>query len=144
MSDDRKYKQRGYQEFDGRPAPPPQGLTPGGKRMPVITDYKETVRCAECGHDLTTLFDFSFDSSCPRCRSDLHTCRNCRHFDTSARFECDQPLKERVSKKGKANRCHHFAPRTIVVKEISAGGPAASSAPRSDDARKALENLFKK
>ena len=97
MSDDRRYKQRGYQESDQRSSRPTQGFTPEGKRLPVITAYKETVRCSECGQDLSTAFDVQFDSRCPKCGADLHTCRNCRHFDTASRFECSQSIKERPS-----------------------------------------------
>jgi hypothetical protein len=151
MSDDRRYKQRGYQEGDQRPSRPSQGLTPEGKRVPVITAYKETVRCAECGQDLSTAFDIQMESHCPKCSADLHTCRNCRHFDTAARFECSQPIKERLGRKAAANRCPLFTARTIVVKELgqAAATPtaAASHAPSSrpaDEARAALERLFKK
>jgi phage FluMu protein Com len=151
MSDDRRYKQRGYQEGDQRPSRPTQGLTPEGKRVPVITAYKETMRCAECGQDLTTAFDMHFESRCPKCGADLHTCRNCRHFDTASRFECTQSIKERIGRKAAANRCPLFIGRTIVVKELgqASAGPNASalrapSARPADEARAALERLFKK
>ena len=66
MSGDRKYTQRGYQEGDQRPSRPTQGFSPEGKRLPVITAYKETVRCAECGQDLSTAFDIQAESKCPK------------------------------------------------------------------------------
>ncbi len=153
MSDDRKYKQRGYQEGDQRPLRSSPGFGSEGKRLPVITAYKETVRCAECGQDLSTAFDILLASKCPKCAADLHTCRNCRHFDTSSRFECSQPIKERIGKKAAANICPLFRARQIVVKELGQAGaapvapvaPAASSDARSaNEARTALEQLFKK
>lgn len=152
MSDDRRYKQRGYQEGDQRPLRPSPGFAPEGKRLPVITAYKETVRCAECGQDLSTAFDVQMDSKCPKCAADLHTCRNCRHFDTASRFECSQSIKERVGKKAAANRCLLFKARSIVVKELgqaSAAPPAApaglsSTSQPANEARTALERLFKK
>lgn len=153
MSDDRRYKQRGYQESDQRSSRPSAGgMTPEGRRVPVITAYKEAVRCAECGQDLSTAFEIAMDSVCPKCGTDLHTCRNCRNFDTAARFECTQSLKERVGKKSAANRCVLFVKRTIVVKELgqAAAAPNALSQPRAatsrpnDEARAALEALFKK
>jgi len=151
MSDDRRYKQRGYQD-DQRASRPTQGFSPEGKRVPVITAYKETRRCAECGQDLSTAFEIQMESPCPKCGADLHTCRNCKHFDSSARFQCTQTIPERIGKKAGANRCLLFTGRTIVVKELgqAASGPNAvtmSSAPVSrpaDDARAALEALFKK
>jgi hypothetical protein len=151
MSDDRRYKQRGYQEGDQRPSRSTQGFTPEGKRLPVITAYKETVRCAECGQDLSTAFDIQPESLCPKCSADLHTCRNCRHFDTAARFECTQSIKVRIGRKAAANTCPLFTARTIVVKELgqAAAAPSggAAQAPSSrpvDEARAALERLFKK
>jgi hypothetical protein len=141
MSDDRKYKQRGYQSYDSEP----RGRAPVDTGMPrsrVITTYKETVRCDQCGTDLSTEFDFSPVSTCSKCQAPLHTCRNCFYFDPSARFQCSQPVKERVAGKAAANECSHFTVRTISVKDI---GPSSPSAPAgSDDARKALEDLFKK
>ena len=150
MSDDRRYKQRGYQESDQRSSRPSAGMTPEGRRVPVITAYKEAVRCAECGQDLTTAFEIEMESKCPKCGTDLHTCRNCKHFDTASRFECTQSLKERIPKKAAANRCLLFTGRTIVVKELSqaaqspSGGTGGAVASRPDDARAALERLFKK
>ena len=151
MSDDRRYKQRGYQDGDQRPSRPAgQGLSPEGRRIPVITAYKETVRCAECGQDLSTAFDIQRESRCPKCGADLHTCRNCRHFDTAERFECSQPIKERVGKKAAANNCTFFTARSIVVKELGQAAaaplmaPAAPAAQPANEARAALEKLFKK
>jgi hypothetical protein len=151
MSDDRRYKQRGYQEGEQRASRPSQGFSPEGKRVPVITAYKETRRCAECGQDLSTAFEIQMESPCPKCGGDLHTCRNCKHFDSGARFQCTQTIPERIGKKAAANRCLLFTGRTIVVKELgqasAAPNAAASSAPASrpaDDARAALEALFKK
>lgn len=138
MSDDRKYKQRGYQEDESQP----RGRAPMDSGMPrtrVITTYKETVRCDQCGTDLSTEFEVGEGTSCPKCAADLHTCRNCLHFDTSAHWQCAQPIKVRVSNKSKGNDCSYFSVRTISVKDL---GPATPT--RSDDAMKALEDLFKK
>jgi hypothetical protein len=151
MSDDRRYKQHGYQESEQRASRPSQGFSPEGKRVPVITAYKETMRCAECGQDLSTAFDIQMDSLCPKCTADLHTCRNCKHFDSAARFQCSQTIKERIGKKAAANTCALFTGRTIVVKELgqASNAPAApiSRTPAvrpADEARAALERLFKK
>ena len=152
MPDDRRYNQRGYQESEQRSPRSSQGFSPEGKRVPVITAYKETMRCAECGLDLSTAFDIQMESLCPKCGTDLHTCRNCKHFDSAARFQCSQTIKERIGKKAAANRCLLFTGRTIVVKELgqAANAPnasvtrAAPSTRPADEARAALEALFKK
>lgn len=136
---DRKYKQRGYMEEDARPpaGTPPPG--PGGKRLPVITSYKELIRCDACGAELSPHFEISFQSRCPKCRADLHNCRNCFNFDPSARWECSRPIRERIWDKQAANRCPQFESRKTKARETT-----YSTAPRPEDARRALENLFKK
>ena len=151
MPDDRRYNQRGYQEGDQRASRSSQGFSPEGKRVPVITAYKETMRCAECGQDLSTAFDIQMESLCPKCSADLHTCRNCKHFDSAARFQCSQTIKERIGRKAAANRCLLFTGRTIVVKELgqASSAPTASvqrvpSSRPTDEARAALDRLFKK
>ena len=151
MSDDRRYNQRGYQESEQRASRPSQGFSPEGKRVPVITAYKETMRCAECGQDLSTAFDIQMESLCPKCGADLHTCRNCKHFDSAARLQCTQSIQERIGKKAAANQCPLFVGRTIVVKELGqASNAPAASVPRApasrpaEEARAALERLFKK
>jgi hypothetical protein len=62
----------------------------------------------------------------------------CNHFDPGSRFECRQLITERVSPKDVRNLCTMYAIRQAVERETS------SSPLRSDDARKAFENLFKK
>ena len=108
-------------------------------RMPVITAYKETIRCDQCGTDLSTHFEVKEGSRCPKCEAPMHSCRNCYYFDTSARFQCAQPIKERVARKDGANLCTFFKVRTISVKDIG-----SRTVTRTEDARKALEDLFKK
>ena len=111
----------------------------GGPRLPVIATYKETVRCDGCGGELTTLFEVERDSVCPKCEAPLHSCRNCYNFDPSARFECTEEIPKRITKKSAANDCDFYKVRTIRVKDLSPPAPAGP-----DQARKALEDLFKK
>jgi hypothetical protein len=68
----------------------------------------------------------------------LHSCKQCSYFDPASRFECSQPVLERVPRKDVKNACTSYSMRVMVEKETSA------SAMRVDDARKAFENLFKK
>ena len=87
----------------------------------------------------------------PKCNADLHTCRNCKHFDSAARLQCTQTIKERIGKKAASNQCLLFVGRTIVVKELgqasnapAAAVPRAPSTRPAEEARAALERLFKK
>ena len=134
---DRKYRQRGYQEHDRepqRPKPQSQPRDREGPRSPQMMPFGETVKCSACGAKAPP--NIKVDSSCPKCNADLHSCRQCTHFDPSARFECRKPITARIVNKQARNTCELFAPRTVVERETSSGGPT--------DARQAFAKLFKK
>lgn len=139
MSDDRKYKQRGYQDEEPRPQQPGPSKSDTGIRTPNFTAYRESIRCDECGAELNTQLEISFESRCPKCRAALHICRNCLNLDPAGRYECAKPVEKRVANKRAANRCPMFEARRVQVKETS-----FSTTPSRDDARKALDDLFKK
>jgi hypothetical protein len=96
--------------------------------------YGEKVKCSSCSAVVPT--NLSADSTCPKCNSDLHTCRQCTYFDPGARFECRKPITARIMNKGGRNTCELFASRTVIERETSSGKPT--------DARQAFANLFKK
>src|SRR5215510_1029272 len=136
---DRKYRQRGYQEDDrGREQRPKQQQQPKrereGPRSPRMMAFGQKVKCAACG--ATIQANVSFDATCPKCKADLHTCRQCTFFDPGARFERRKPITERMVNKSARNNCELFAARTVVERETSSGTPT--------DARQAFANLFKK
>lgn len=120
----------------GREEKPRQPKKPREFRAPLVAGFREVIRCARCGAILSA--EVTWDSQCPQCRADLHNCRQCVSFDTAARFECTQPIPERISKKDVRNQCRYFQPRKRVERETS----FASSKPQ--DARKAFDDLFKK
>jgi hypothetical protein len=72
---------------------------------------------------------------CPHCHAELHCCRNCQYYDTSAHHECREPQAEYVRDKSAANFCDYFAART--------GAPPAAAEDRSAALSK-LDALFKK
>src|SRR5499427_6005399 len=91
------------------------------------------------------------NGACPKCNFELHCCKQCRFFDSSAQFECMQPIQERISPKDAKNNCSLYEFRMTVEKDTAptsyaqkspANGNAAP--PRHSDARQAFENLFKK
>ena len=145
---DRKYRQRGYQDDDRDRAPRPQGPRPApepgapagtrrisqdGPRTINMPGYCEVVRCAQCGHVCGS--EIALDSRCARCGTDLHACAQCTSFDPGSRFECMQPIPARVSPKNVKNACTLYSPRTTVERQ--------TTTPRTDDARKAFDDLFK-
>ena len=137
---DRKYRQRGYRDNDRepqRPKPKPQQSAPRdreGPRSPKMMAFGEKVKCSSCGAKAS--LNISLDSSCPNCKADLHTCRQCAYFDPGTRFECSKSIPARIVNKSARNTCELFAPRTVVERETSSGAPT--------DARQAFANLFKK
>ena len=140
---EQKYRQRGYMDSDrdsGRrrdepkPKQHPSQRDREGPRSPKMMAYGEKVKCSSCSAVVPT--NLSTDSTCPKCNSDLHTCRQCTHFDPAARFECRKPITARIMNKGGRNTCELFASRTVIERETSSGKPA--------DARQAFANLFKK
>jgi len=150
---DRKYRQSGYQDSGGseraRPSivkPPPQERGPRGSTRDVprrmqMPGFQELLRCAMCGAVVPDSVEITEGSQCPKCRADLRTCKNCRHFDTGAKFECTEPILTRVTKKDIRNECTFFVARTSIEREThDSGGPAI----RPSSARSAFDDLFKK
>lgn len=139
---DRKYRQRGYQDSgqsEKRPADKPIKKDSFGPRPVHMPGTRMVSRCAQCG----TVLEASGGSPerCPKCGFELHSCKQCTYFDPSSRFECMQPIPERIPRKDVRNECTFYSIRITREKETTT--PAGSSA-RPDDARRAFENLFKK
>jgi predicted RNA-binding Zn-ribbon protein involved in translation (DUF1610 family) len=107
-----------------------------GPRPLQMAATRTVSRCAQCG---TVLQAFTEPvGQCPKCGFELHSCKQCTNFDPASRFECAQPIPERIPRKDAKNDCKFYSMRVMVEKETS------TSAARVDDARKAFENLFKK
>ena len=97
-------------------------------------------RCSQCGTILQDQIDLN--SKCPKCGFELHSCKQCTHFDTSSRFECAEPVAERVARKDARNQCASYSIRVMLEKETSES--ISLSPQKPDDARRAFEALFKK
>ena len=135
---ERKYGQRGYMEDEPREkrarrqGPGERSEKPRGRGLGAPT--KSVFRCTRCGSSLATGKALTFDSTCPECGEDVHTCTNCSQFDTAARFECRQEIAEPILKKAKRNQCELFAPKT--TQDFDGDKPAPG------DARAAFDSLF--
>jgi hypothetical protein len=152
MSDDRKYRQRGYQD-DGRkserqsrgPQPPrPQPEGPRGRGLGAPT---ETVfRCAACGEKVAAAADLAAGARCPRCGADLHSCANCISFDTSSHWECRRfaEIPRRVEKKRAANDCPLWTAKAVQEFGRDRDQPSTASPTSADAARAAFDALFKR
>ena len=140
---DRKYRQRGYQDDDrdrkpaqkpaGPGGPVPRGDRPEGPRTPNLMPTREVIRCVRCGVEVAT--PYGYDNRCSKCGVETHTCGQCTYFDPGARFQCMQPVPERIAVKDAKNNCTLWEPRKTIER-------ATHSAPTSA-ARRAFDDLFK-
>jgi len=131
---DRKYRQQGYRDQGAeprRPTPPAEAPRRGG-----MLAQRTVSRCAACGVVLPVAA--ASLEQCPSCRVALHACRQCTHFDTRQRFECAQPIPERLADKNARNDCAWFSLRVTVERD------ASPDSARPADIRGAFNDLFKK
>src|SRR4029079_4897351 len=130
---------RGGQKPEQKKEYAPRGQPPIAPKTFSMPGFREVVKCARCGHELTVAIAGSAEGQCSRCQADLHSCAQCAHFDTGASFECHQPIPARVSPKDARNTCTFFEPRTTVERETK----SASSPSSPSSAKKAFDDLFK-
>jgi hypothetical protein len=136
---ERKYRQRGYMDRDREESKQKRPFQPQGPkefRSKPMPGFREVFRCAMCGS--VGALEIGFESQCPKCKADLHSCKQCAFFYASARFECTRPILERILNKSARNQCSFFEGKKSVERETS------SSSNRPKDARQAFEDLFKK
>jgi len=91
------------------------------------------MKCVFCGEKIEISGPVGKSDECPRCRRDLHCCRQCKFYDAGAYNECREVSAERVLDKERGNSCEYFTPRGLEF-------PSES---RNEEAKKALEALFK-
>ena len=93
------------------------------------------MNCLACGKPLPAPPWFRRDE-CPSCGSSLHSCVYCFFYSPGLHNDCRENQAERVIEKDRANFCDYF-------KAGGSGGTAGAEA-KKQDARAALEALFKK
>lgn len=132
--EDRQYRQAGYKESANKT--PGKREEPYVSRPPGMPGSRSVARCVDCG----TLLPAPTDSpgQCPKCGAELHSCKQCAHFDPGHRFECTQLIPERLPDKHARNKCTFFSLRVTVERNTSSGST------RLEDTRRAFGNLFKK
>jgi predicted RNA-binding Zn-ribbon protein involved in translation (DUF1610 family) len=136
-----KYRQPGYHDSDYKEArEKKEKRGPRGPREITTREAAAVVRCFNCGHQTSPMQEIAVDSKCEKCGEDLHICRNCRHFDPSARWECRESPPAPVRSKTSNNSCELFASATVLdATGKRAGGPSGPLDPRA-----AFDALFKK
>jgi hypothetical protein len=151
---DRKYRHRGYQDGGGysggggqtskpqgpRPDPPRQRLEDAPRGRTAGGFGPDAFKCNKCSQIRHSLGDLTHDDVCHGCGADLHTCGNCRFFDTTTLWECRENIPARVVGKHAKNTCAFFQPK--IVKDLAAD--KGKQPMTENDARKAFDALFKK
>ena len=132
---DRKYRQQGYRPRGAEPRrrePPAADAPRSGGMLP----QRPAPRCGAGGAVLPVAT--AALAQCPHCRAAIHACRQCAHFDTGRRFECTEPIPERLADKSARNDCAAFALRVTVERD------ASPDSTRPGDIRRGFDDLFKK
>jgi rubrerythrin len=110
---ERKYGQRGYQDNDrdrgdvnaknrvkslrvDRAGPKPEK-----HRANQMPGFQEVLRCALCGTIVPPPVNIKYESQCPKCKADLHSCKNCATLihlhNSSARSRFVKGYEERFA-----------------------------------------------
>ena len=92
--------------------------------------------CHACKKELDLSRGIARRDACPHCRADLHVCLNCRFYDPGVSKQCREPAAELIRDKDKANFCDYF--------QFAERAGRMETAFSADQARKALDDLFKK
>lgn len=90
--------------------------------------------CYSCGTQIKIDGLVGRRDSCPKCVRDLRCCKNCEFYDSNSYNECREPVAERVVDKEASNFCSFFRMAEERLKEAT----------QADDAKRKLEELFKK
>ncbi len=128
----------------------------------------DTLHCYKCGYSLASLsLPLARLDECPQCRTELHVCRMCRHYDKTVVRACTEDDAPEIRDKEHANFCDYFKPSPDAgdsaewrreqqaraqldalfgEDEASGGGVAATPADEQADAeaRRRAEALFRK
>lgn len=92
------------------------------------------VICFSCSHKNTILSStVGRRDECMRCKSDLHVCKNCEHYDCKSYNECRETSADVVKEKERSNFCDYFKP-----------GKGLSGVDQAAKLKSAAEALFKK
>ena len=92
--------------------------------------------CYFCKEEILVEDKVGRNDTCPHCNRDLRCCKQCKFYDQSAYNECKEVAAERIIDKERANFCDFFLPRGSKSNGVGYN--------KTLEAKKALENLFKK
>ncbi|MBN2479542.1 MAG: hypothetical protein JXA94_04880 [Parachlamydiales bacterium] len=105
--------------------------------------------CHKCSNKLDLQGKIGFKDICPICESDLHVCKNCRHYIIGKPNDCNVPNTEYVADREKYNFCEDFSfkndsnnlKKTSFKKDIEKN--LFKDVKNEDDDQSSFEDLFK-
>ena len=139
-----KYRQPGYHDNDYKEERQKREKSgPRGPREITTREATAVVRCFNCGHQTSPSQEIALDSVCEKCGEDVHICRNCIHFDSSARWECrkEYPGPRAIQDRPEPVRAVHAPDRPgrhrppqprVPPRRPTPGPPSTRSSRRSD------------
>ena len=92
------------------------------------------MKCAFCGENIRVVNKIGRNDICTNCGRDLRCCKQCKFYNSHAYNDCQEVAAERVIDKERANFCDFFVPTGSSAKKLN----------RTEEAKMALEALFKK
>jgi hypothetical protein len=95
--------------------------------------------CWSCGRTTGLVDRIVRSDQCPECGADLKTCRGCRHFDPTRRYQCKEMIDTPVGNKEAANYCDWFVARDAVK---GTGGTNAPTSSSKDSRKERFDDLF--
>lgn len=96
---------------------------------------KIKLSCFSCNKPLEYEDRIGLREECPHCMADVHSCRNCHHYDVKVYNECKETSAEVVLVKDRANFCEYYQARA---------GEGVHPNQAKADLMSAAEALFKK
>jgi len=94
----------------------------------------DIMECAFCREKIRIEGKVGRSDTCPHCGADLRCCMQCNFYEPNAYNGCREVMAERIVDKERANFCDYY-----LIKD-----PALGRVNRAQNARDALEALFKK
>ena len=95
---------------------------------------QEGLICWSCGKITDITGRVMRSDCCDSCHANLRSCRGCRHFDPTRRYQCRETIDSPVAMKEKSNMCDFFQARAAFK---TAGGMTGGK-----DDKEALKKKF--
>lgn len=124
-----------------------------------MVDKEKKFRCYKCNESLRFDVKIGRRDMCQNCYAYLHCCKNCQFWDPSVHNECTENRAEFIRDREEGNFCLYFTFKESPEDEVNEAQKAKeglqklfgvsvdrpNKAPQTaDDAKKRLEELFKK